>query len=525
MASKRKVDEIQETIPATCTRRKCPYLDTISKKVLDFDFEKVCSVTLQNQNVYCCLVCGNYFHGKGKTTPAYLHSVNADHHVFIHLTHDRIYCLPDNYEVHDNSLQSIKDALRPTFSKVAIQKLDSNRTLAQDVFGVSYLPGFIGMNNLSRTDYVNVVIQGLTHVAPLRDYFLMESNYMNTVPPPSELVCRFGALTRHLWSPNNIKNTISPHEMLQEISALSRKRFQIGTQNSSIAFLSWFLNELHTGLGGSRKRDSSIIYKVFQGDVDIITTTESEMTHVGDTNGKNTAVASSTSTSPFLFLTLDLPPTPLFKDAEGSNVIPQISLYTVLEKFNGVTETFTLRGSARQRTRYLIKNCPRYLILTVARFTKNNFFIEKNPTIVNFPIKQLDLSEFVDTATTFPSQSEIDIMSISSLKTLLKNNSISFKGCLEKSELIAKVQTELFEKARPVYDLLTNIVHDSSVNKGEEATTKNNPLTGGSYRVHVQNQASETWYEIQDLIVQETMPQLISQSESFVLIYKRRNHN
>jgi U4/U6.U5 tri-snRNP-associated protein 2 len=31
--------------------------------MLEFDFEKVCSVTLTNLNVYGCLVCGKYFSG------------------------------------------------------------------------------------------------------------------------------------------------------------------------------------------------------------------------------------------------------------------------------------------------------------------------------------------------------------------------------------------------------------------------------------------------------------------------------
>ena len=44
-------------------RTDCPYLDTITRTILDFDFEKQCSVTLQNINVYACLVCGKYFQG------------------------------------------------------------------------------------------------------------------------------------------------------------------------------------------------------------------------------------------------------------------------------------------------------------------------------------------------------------------------------------------------------------------------------------------------------------------------------
>ena len=40
---------------------RCPYLDTIDRAVLDFDFEKLCSISLSNNNVYACLVCCKYF--------------------------------------------------------------------------------------------------------------------------------------------------------------------------------------------------------------------------------------------------------------------------------------------------------------------------------------------------------------------------------------------------------------------------------------------------------------------------------
>jgi hypothetical protein len=42
---------------------QCPYLDTVNRHILDFDFEKICSVTLSTTNVYACLVCGVYFQG------------------------------------------------------------------------------------------------------------------------------------------------------------------------------------------------------------------------------------------------------------------------------------------------------------------------------------------------------------------------------------------------------------------------------------------------------------------------------
>ncbi len=47
----------------------CPYLDTIDRKLLDFDFEKVCSVSSSNINIYACLTCGKYFQGRASPFP------------------------------------------------------------------------------------------------------------------------------------------------------------------------------------------------------------------------------------------------------------------------------------------------------------------------------------------------------------------------------------------------------------------------------------------------------------------------
>jgi U4/U6.U5 tri-snRNP-associated protein 2 len=52
----------------------------------------------------------------------------------------------------------------------------------------------------------------------------------------------------------------------------------------------------------------------------------------------NSRLEIKTNKSPFLFLGLDLPPVPLFQDAiEGKNIVPQVSIYSVLAKYDGVT--------------------------------------------------------------------------------------------------------------------------------------------------------------------------------------------
>jgi U4/U6.U5 tri-snRNP-associated protein 2 len=38
---------------------------------------------------------------------------------------------------------------------------------------------------------------------------------------------------------------------------------------------------------------------------------------------------------------------------------------------------------------------PPYIILYIQRFTKNTFYVEKNPTIVNFPIKSIEFGDFL----------------------------------------------------------------------------------------------------------------------------------
>ncbi len=71
------------------------YLDTIDRNVLDFDFEKLCSVSLSNINVYAFLVCGRYYQGRGPKSHAYFHALDDDHHVFINMKTQRVYVLPE----------------------------------------------------------------------------------------------------------------------------------------------------------------------------------------------------------------------------------------------------------------------------------------------------------------------------------------------------------------------------------------------------------------------------------------------
>ena len=108
-----------------------------------------------------------------------------------------MYCLPDNYEVSDRSLDDIRHVLNPSFSSEEvgpegisqvrliihaqpnltaplftstpqIPRLDVDVKWARALDGTEYMPGLVGLNNMRANDYANVVVHILARVAPVR---------------------------------------------------------------------------------------------------------------------------------------------------------------------------------------------------------------------------------------------------------------------------------------------------------------------------------------------------------------------
>lgn len=251
------------------------------------------------------------------------------------------------------------------------------------------------MNNIKANDYLNVVVQLLAHVLPIRNFFLLHEF---PIPGTPELALRFSTLVRKLWNPKAFRSHVSPHELLQEIALRSSKRFTLTQQSDPVEFLSWFLNNLHLSLGGSKKPSStptSVVHAAFQGRVRI----ESQaITAHSDTQNARLVFTESgdinSQVTPFLILTLDLPPTPLFQSANRESIIPQVPLTSLLNKYNGITASEKMAHRVRHR---LLHPLPPYLLFHIKRFSKNRFVSERNPTIVTFPSpRSLDMSPYVE---------------------------------------------------------------------------------------------------------------------------------
>ncbi|KAJ7610971.1 cysteine proteinase [Roridomyces roridus] len=457
---------------STETRASDLYLDTINRAILDFDFEKVCSVSLTNINIYGCLVCGKYFQGRGRKSYAYSHSIHEDHHVFINLQTAQVYVLPDGYPVSDPSLEDISFVLAPSFSPASIANMSSPEHLAKpsyDLANKAYLPGYVGLNNIKRNDHMNVIIHSLLHIPPLRDYLLL-SDFRGK---ESELLKRFAGLAKKLWNPRLFKNQVSPHEFLQEVNRASAGKFRLEQQGDPVEFLGWLLNRLHMDTGGTKRKNSSIIFTTFQGELRVEKQQVLLRSDFGDEKPRFDISRDITSTvSPFLFLAVDLPPPPLFQDSVEKNIIPQVSIHSVLAKYDGRTT----QESAGQLRRYKCQRLPPYIILHFKRFTKNQFVEEKNPTIVNFPLRGLDFRDYLDAPT---------------------------------SE----------SKEPTVYDLIANVTHESVA-----GTTRDKEST--VWKAHLRAAGgggeSEKWFMIQDLIVEEARKEMIFLGETVLQIWERR---
>jgi U4/U6.U5 tri-snRNP-associated protein 2 len=471
-------EEEEEEVRAPVSRQNAPlegyddlYLDTINRGILDFDFEKLCSISLSNINVYACLVCGKYFQGRGTKSHAYFHALEVDHHVYINMQTQKVYVLPEGYEVKNKSLEDIKFVSDPTYTKDQVMAMDREEKKAWALGGNEYIPGFVGMNNIKDNDYFNVVVQALSHIPPLRNYFMLE----NFAQSP-ELVKRLSILVRKIWNPRAFKSHVSPHELLQEISQRSNKRYTLTLQSDPVEFLSWFLNNLHLAMGGSKtKPGSSMIQRVFQGKLKVESQAITAKADAGDRLRFEEAAEVKSDMSRFLMLTLDLPAAPLFQDELERNIIPQIPLTNILSKYDGRQAQEHLNTRKRYR---LLHPLPPYLLFHIKRFSKNKFVAERNPTIVTFDARNLDMSPYVEPNPALHSMGE------------------------------------------PIwYDLVANIVHEAV--RGREDSVEGE-VEKHAWKVQMRDRSREEWFQVQDLFVEKTQKELLYLGESYLQVWERR---
>lgn len=232
--------------------------------------------------------------------------------------------------------------------------------------------------------------------------------------------------------------------MLQTIRSVSMDRFKPNTQAD---FLAWLLNYTDRALMSLKLESLPVKGQLQVNSKRVFLDAEKKLEEFYAMLDEGSS-QETVKTVPFYFLRLDLPPTPLFRDRTGKSIVPQVSLLELLEKYNGVK--VTSKGEFQET--YQLTSLPKYLILHIHRFVKTSFGLEKNRTVVTFPVKDL------------------------------------FIGSLR-------------------YNLIANISHVGD-------------LRDGHYIAHVLHPATETWFEIRDLKINEVHPQTIFLTDSYIQIWE-----
>jgi U4/U6.U5 tri-snRNP-associated protein 2 len=218
-----------------------------------------------------------------------------------------------------------------------------------------------------------------------------------------------------------------------------------------------------------------MIQQVFQGKLKVESQAITAKADAGDRLRFEEAAEVKLDVNRFLMLTLDLPTAPLFQDELEKNIIPQIPLTNILSKYDGRVAQEHLNTRKRYR---LLHPLPPYLLFHIKRFSKNKFVSERNPTIVTFDARNLDMSPYVEP------------------------------------------NPQLHKVGEPIwYDLVANIVHEAV--RGREDSVEGE-VEKHAWKVQMRDRSREEWVQVQDLFVEKTQRELLYLGESYLQVWERR---
>ena len=307
------------------------YLDTVNRKVLNFDMPLICSVSLATTNIHICLVCNKYLQGASLSSPAYAHAVDTDHHVYMNTHTSRFIILPEQLVVSESRSKDLRDIqllLKPEFEKRVISKLDSKPFEGKTLTGETYDVGFVPLVNDYMSDTIdtrfdtkegssmlkhNRLYYALSHLPLVRDH-LLEFRSSESTPLSNQL----SNLTKKIWSPYLFKNFTSSFAVENYLVSC---RIPTKILDDIRLFYTWMLNKL--------LKENKKLYK------DLFT-------------GKLVSRDSSKLIK-FINLTVKLPQQSVFKGSTSSS-IEQYDLVTLIKE----------KG-------YQILKFPQYLVIYIDR--------------------------------------------------------------------------------------------------------------------------------------------------------------